>query len=471
MPATDRMKVLAVAGILLVSAGAGIATLNDDAPADETKTLDRSSTEAPPSSSGEASGSSGPAVTQTQVSGPSQYEGKVLKEWTKSFDGAPSTGNLDLRIDHGPVKVVGWDKPKYHIMVLQGKDKGQKAHDYETKVSFSDQGGSDAINVKLTVDRDGTYGVGVESAAGSTEDPHRKRAIVAFVPAETSYEEVNACSGQEHQFENAWEDTWGSAPWPWAQNEVKVDVACMKSDSSPDAAVHADLRMENNESEEEEDHPFGIEASGASNIDASTLTLASSYGDLKLQNVGASDMLVLAEHGSIGARGLSADNASLVTGYGDVAVRDAHGADLFAASSSGDVAVDFTPTGDGTLALLSDYGEVLTRVTPPGQVGYDIRTGTDYGDLTIAVSNTSVEKQSRQDNESWQDPSHWTGIFQENGYEKTATGTSASWDGAAVQTEIRAFTESGDVAVTDGSQGPIDWDGDDDEDDEDDGER
>lgn len=468
MLATDRLKIVAVAGLLLVSAGAGIAALTDDAPADERPDLETSSSQARDGSSGSSSGDQAPTAAQANSVGPSDYEDDVVfKEWTDSFDGAPASGSLDLRIDHGPVKVVGWDKPGYHVMVLQEPGDGQQAHDYETKAEFQDDSSGDSLDLTLTVERQGSYGVGVQSDAGSTEDPYRHRAIVAFVPAGTSFDEVNACSGHDHQFEDAWENAWRSVPWPWHDDETRVDVSCMEA-SGTGLAMHADLRYDDNESEEHEDHPFGIQAATVSGLDAETLTLANEHGDLAVKNTEAGQLTVLADHGDVEARGLSASNATLLSGHGDIQVRDADGADLAAASGSGDVAVDFTPTDDGTLALRTDHGEAVAGVAPASQVGYDVMTGTDHGDLTVALENTSVEKEDRYDNSSWQDPSHWTGWFQDDGYEKTAAGQSASWDDAAVQTEIRAFTDSGDVLVADGTQGPIDWDVEDDEDEDDD---
>jgi hypothetical protein len=460
---SDRMKVLAVAGLLLVSAGAAIATLGSDAPAQERSATDASAPGSASSSSGGASSSSSSTTVGAQDVGPSDYEGNVLEEWSGSFDSAPSTGHLDLRMDHGHVKVVAWDKPRYRVMLLQQSQDGQSANDYETKADFQDQSSGDAIDITLHVDREGTYGVGVDAEEASTEDPHPRRAVVAFVPAGTSYEDVNVCSGERHAFEQTWEDAWGSVPWPWSEDDPQVHPSCLKQQEQAGVAptVYADG---------DEEQKLGVERTGVHGLEASTLRLATEYGDLAVEDTDAGTLAALTGSGPIDVRNVAAENATFLTSHGDVLIAGASGADLAAVSGGGDLAVDHTPTADGTVALYSEYGEVDARVPAPGEVAYDVDTRTDHGDLTVALEDTSVDHENREDNRSWQDPSYWMNLFEDDGYEKSASAQTDNWGDDAIQTGIRAATEDGDIVVTDGTQ-PADLGDEGDNEDDEDGRR
>lgn len=461
MSRPDRWKVLVVAGLLLASAGAGVAVYQDDAPA-ETAAASQ-----PADETADEPGSAGDpglaADADAAPLSPSDVEGPVYEEYTGSFDAAPATGSLDLRIDHGPVRVVGWDKAGYNVMVLQENATDSQASDYETKVEFDDQSSQDHLDLSLVVDRDGTYAVNVETAAGSTGDgDHAHPAIVAFVPSATSYEDVTACSGQEHMFEQTWEDTWGSVPWPWADDDdVHVDPDCVGPDDSPGFHVNSDLTYQDDDEEEKTGYGF---TTGASGIEGSTLRVATGHGDAALQDVDFANMEVLSGHGDLVAQGLVSGNATLLTAHGDVKVQEARGADLAVTTEHGDIAAGVTPTASGTLDLTSEHGNVQALVAPADGRAYDVSTGTDHGEMTLAVANATVERTEHGENESWRDPSYWTGIFEErDGYEETATARTGNWDAAPIQATVLAGTDHGDVLVTDG-QASVTWDLSDDED-------
>lgn len=444
-----RWKVLVAAGLLLASAGAGIAWYEDDA-------SDRavSTTDAEPADPGSTGSSSSGLAAQADAPEltPEDVEGNVYKSFTGSFDSAPSSGSLDLRLDHGPVRVVGWDQPRYKVMVLQENSSGDgpSANDYETNVKFDDQSGEDSIDLSLVVDRDGTYGAAVQTNAASTEDPHRHVAVVAFVPSATSYEKVKACSGQEHMFEQAWEDSWGAVPWPW-EDDRKVDgeSGCVPTDDSPGFHVNIDARFRRGDDNETDHKPFGFRT-GAADLQGQKMSVTTGHGDARLEGVDVSQLLVISGHGDLEVRDVSSQNATLLAGHGDVLVEEAEGADLTVYTDHGDVGAAFKPTEPGSVQLLTEHGEVAAELAPADGRAYDATAATDHGELTLELSDATVERSDNEDNKSWQDPSYWTGIFQEDEtYEKTATAQTSNWESTAFQTQVLAATEHGDVVVTD----------------------
>lgn len=449
----SRWKAFTAAALLLVSAGFGVATIVPDdtseTPTTTTAaTTDDGATEDP--SAVEA------VATETAIEDPSDVDGPVLERFTGDRAEAPSTGTLDLRLDRGPIRVVAWDQPGYEVLVLQeNASEDQAVHDHATNVDFQDASSGDTLDLSLVVDRDGTYAVGAESQAGSTEDPHRKRAVIAFVPADTSYGDVLACSGQEWAFEDDWEEAWGTPDWPWGDHRrVDADEGCVATDEEPPVGVHLDVKRDDDD--EERSWSF---TTGADGLTGTTLTVADSYGDLELADVSFDEVSALAGHGSIAAQSLATSNGTLATEYGDVVVQDAEGADLNAFSGHGDAAVEFTPDDDGRLSLVTEYGDLAAQVATPSPPAYDVLAGTDHGEINVSLQDTTVETTDHDDNRSWQDPETYTGWLEEDGYEKTAEGQTNRYDGAATQTEVRAFTESGDVVVTDTSGDTIDVSG------------
>lgn len=440
-------KIVAVAGLLLVSAGAGLAWYEDDDPAGAAPA---SAAESPQRPDAPAPRDGSPSVAADGAAlSPGDVEGNVLESFSGSFGSAPSTGALDLRIDDGPVRVVGWDEPRYEVLVLQGNGTDSPSSDRETEVTFDDASGRDRIELSLVVDRQGTYGVGVQTDAASTGDGHAHPAAIAFVPASTTYESVTVCSGQEHAFERAWEDAWGSVPWPWSRgDDVDGEGDCVPGDESPHLQASVDARLEGNDNGSRHDPGF---VTGASGLEGESLRVATGHGDAAVEDVSFAQATILSGHGDLEVRDAAVGNATLLAGHGDVLVQGAQGADLSIYTDHGDVAAGFTPAGSGLVDVASDHGGVQVELAPAGPGAYDVLAGTDHGDLTLAVANATVERADREDNTSWQDPGYWTGILEEEeGYDETASARTQNWDGAGVRTDVVAGTDHGDVLVTDG---------------------
>lgn len=459
----SRWKAIAAAVLLLASAGAGVAAFAQDGPGDD-RAPETASSATGPAGDGEAPSTQDEetAVDASASSlSPDDFDDRVLERFSGDRARAPATGNLELRVDRGPVRVVGWDDPGYEVLVLQeNASDGPAVHDHETSVDWSDDSSGDTLDLKLDVTRDGTYGAGVQTDAGSTEDPHRDRAVVAFVPAGTDYQEVVACSGREGAFEHAWEDSWGSIPWPWGDRRDVEEDDCLASEDSPGFHLHADLRLEDDGKEK----AFPEVRTGITGIDGESVRVSSAYGAVDATDLDVGAFTALSGYGDVHAEGVTAGNASLLSGHGDVVAPGTSGEDVQAVTEHGDVAVGFTPEASGTLLLWSGHGKAELQVVPPDPVAYDVSAGTDHGTIDVSVQDLTVEVRDRDDNESWQEPSYWLSLFEDDGYEKTADGRSPSWSSTATRTEVRAFTDSGDVLVTDGLQTSVDFTMDDGED-------
>ncbi|MDX1612060.1 MAG: hypothetical protein R3185_06800, partial [Candidatus Thermoplasmatota archaeon] len=65
---------------------------------------------------------------------PEDFGGQAIETFEKDLDDPAVTGWLDLRIDDGAVRVIGWDQDAYKVMVLQPPTDDGAVHDQETEV-------------------------------------------------------------------------------------------------------------------------------------------------------------------------------------------------------------------------------------------------------------------------------------------------------------------------------------------------
>ncbi len=438
-------KTLAVALMLLVPAGVGMATLLEPDQTDGNV----STTSAPPPVTEDATASQEASTSTYDASSFTMPEGEVLETYEQSFSQPVETGALDLRIDRGAVRVVGWAQDAYKVVVLQEPTQGAEANDFEVQATFDDASQGDHLDLTLTVVQKGTVGVGTQVNDQGTQDPTPEVAIVALVPSSASYEEVQVCSGHLWALEERFEEVdW----WPFDEDAVNVDEICTGHDDTASASVNVGhVRVMSGE------HPEGLNVTfGVENLEGEALELYAEHQDVHVAGLNFAQAAFLLESGDVHGSHLAGSNHTVLTEYGDVSLGNVAVADLRAWSNSGDVTVDLVPRTTGTVDLLSEHGEIVVEVMRRGVVGVEMDAGTDYGDIVVQLTDAKVERNEEAEG-NWQDPGYWTGWLQDDGsYEHKATAETRGFDGDPVHLTLQAFTDSGDILVTDGSAPAMD---------------
>lgn len=371
-----------------------------------------------------------------------------------TFDEAPATGALDLRVDRGAVHVEAWDEPAYEVKVVQ-----TPTDDDRTEVTVDDASGADEINVSVTVDRRERTGADVETPAGNAGDGSVERAIVAKVPASTSFELVHACEGERGAVHDTVDDTLDQLP---GSEDDDTREACVVSDDPEGFDVTIDADPEENERE------LNV-TWGAHGLTGETLELSADHGDAFLSNLTFAQVHVATEHGDLKAIDLDTDTLKAATDHGDLALvgdlgeveaTAEHGAlrvsgtadtasvdaehgdvrvngdvgDGSIHAEHGDVSLRLEPTTDGAFNVTAEHGDVTAAVPEEPTYGYDVLASTEHGDVNVTLDDTETQASSQDGEESDEERVH---VRTENYAERE------------IQLDLVLENEHGDVVVGD----------------------
>lgn len=429
-----------------------------------------------PASLGVATYSDNVTVPYLEGSGEAnETEGEVVESFEASFDEPIETGVLDLRIDHGQVKVVGWEKNAYKVEVIQ-----TPTEDDRTTVEFTDDSEGSELNLSVIVDRQRQSGAHVDAGEQEVGEDHVDKAIVAHVPASATYESVYACEGQESMVSETIEDGLSRVPGI----EEHDDKACVPAGDQPE--MRGSIQID----ADDDDQTLNI-TWGAIGLDGEQLTMRADYGDIQFEELDFETIEVVTDYGDLSGQTVTAEKAKLVTDYGDITIDQLDVNTFKAVSDYGDLQLDGTLgetdittqygdvdlTGDvakGTIttdhgeitvngtfdkgSMTTDYGDVILRLTPTetgaldvtsdhGAIsafvpkgedyGYDVTAATDHGDVVVGLEDASTEG----DNASAEDEDdHDDG--------ETVHAKTENFEERAVQLTLDLDTDYGDVWVT-----------------------
>lgn len=404
------------------------------------------------------------------------FGGEIIAEEEGSFEAVPETGSLDLRIDRGMVRVIGWDKPAYHVLAIQEPSSNNGTSDYETNVEIQVDDSEDRLDITATLDREGTYSVSASAGSLQMGESHRDTALVAYVPAGTSYEEIFACEGQAHN--SAWDDAAETLPYVEQENETE----CLPAEDSPtmggQISINANQQRSLNvttgaQALTGETFTLVVEHSDIelSELDVDELNLETDHGDVAARDITADEAQVRTDHGDLLATGWDAETLALESDHGDVALNGTvsqaevttdHGdlllkgdydkatistdhGDVLAAATieqgsittdHGDIALRLDPQASGELSLDTDHGDVLVQVPTGPALGYDVTAKTDHGEVAINLTDARTTSTAGEDEDDHDDGEivH----ARTNGFENRPT-----------QVTMTTTSDHGDILVTD----------------------
>lgn len=376
-------------------------------------------------------------------------DGETLETFEGGVPEEVTAGELDLRIDRGAVRVVGWDQPRYRIEVLQEATDGD-AGQRETTAAFDESVDGDTIALEVVVDREGSSlpSVRAGSQTAGAEDPDR--AIVAHVPERLTYESVHACEGQSFQGPNLTEPliSWGNeecvasddaihGSWSVhvdARGEDGLDVSWgLEGVDGREALLEVDDgHVEFNDTEftklEARTDNGPIEGSAA----AETVALATDNGDVDL-DLEASEARVLTDDGEIELDGpieaLDAD-----TDNGGVDVESDVLSEGSIVTDNGPIEVNVLPARSGQLTLETDNGPIDVYLGHEDDVGYLAHGVADSGRVQIALVD---ETNPREENVTADERDH--------GDQEVAK--TQAYERLPVQLEIDASTDNGAIEI------------------------
>lgn len=386
------------------------------------------------------------------------FNGEVIREETGAFDEEVTDGTLDLRVDRGAVRVIGWDKPEYRVVVVEEPHEGAEASDYETIVEFEDRSSGSTLDLKVIADRQGTHRV-QQDGDGVRTGEHVDLAIVAWVPASADYIKVRACSGQD-SFWNGAIETVDEALGEVAEVRSS-EHDCVPAEDTPSTMGQISINDDGNST--------GLNVTSgvvglhgdllraftsygtieAEQVDFETIQLESDYGGIELVDAAAEKTEAHTEYGAITAQNLETSDLDLASDYGDVEV-DGTAEDaeihteygdilLTGAFDTLDVATDYGAVrGDldiqasGAYEIATEYGDVELSVPAQDAIGYDVQASTEYGDVEVDLEDASRQGESQDDEEDDGESAHVR---------------TAGYDDRAIQVEMDITTDYGDVDV------------------------
>lgn len=383
-------------------------------------------------------------------------EGEVVETYEADLDPVPSTGELDLRIDHGAVRVIGWDKPSYQIQVIRAASTASVPDDPEIQRDFQDDSTDDHLDLNLTVDQEGVFEVEAGPNQAHIGTGGENVAIVAKVPRSIAYTSIYACQGQ-----------WRESPdvvQPPRTAQADEDGPCLEPEeptSSPGTAVvrvGSDPGLNVTTGAESLDGTeLAVETTNddiaAASIDFDTLTLSTNNGDIDAENLTAGELVLHSNNGDVLAQAIDADASKIASNNGDLDLEGAFG-ELQAESNNGDVSVDGEATGG---SLVSNNGRVDAKLVPTavgemevssnnGEVTLEVPTGQRYGyDATAQTNNgeAEVDLSGAQDQGAEDASDH-----DRQGSDQART---QGFEGREIRWTITASSNNGDVLVHDGS--------------------
>lgn len=389
------------------------------------------------------------------------YNGEIIEEFTGTFDEEVTEGTLDLRVDRGAVRVIGWDKPEYRVIVIAEPHEEAELSDYETTVEFKDRSSGSTIDLKAIADREGTYRIQQDDHGVQTGE-HVDLAIVAWVPASADYTKVRACSGQDHYVSGAW-DTVEEVLGNVSETE-REDHGCVPAEDTPSTMGHISINHESNSTGLNVttgvvglhgDLLWAFTDYGSIDVEQvtfETVRMASDYGGIDLVDVTADRVDAVTDYGTIDAQALDttklkmasdygdltiegeAEEAKLATDYGDILVSGSFDS-LDITTDYGDVAGDLDVRASGTYDVRTDYGDVMISVPAQDAIGYDVEAATDHGDVEIDLVDARREGQAQDEDEDEHDD------------EEAEHVRTRGFDDRAIQVEMDITTDYGDVTV------------------------
>ncbi len=386
------------------------------------------------------------------------FNGKIVHEETGSFDEPVTEGTLDLRVDRGAVRVIGWEKPEYRVIVVEEPHEDAALSDQETSVEFEDRSSGSTIDLKVVADRQGTYRVQQDGDGVRTGD-HVDLAIVAWVPASAQYSTIRACSGQDSFWSGAIstaDDVLGEIA------EVRDgDHGCVPAQETPSTMGQISINHEGNSTGLnvtsgvvglQGDALRALTSYGSIEVTEAgfeTIDLDSAYGEVALADVTAGSVEVSTDYGAITARELEVTDLELASGYGDLTVQGTAEAaeiateygsillegtfdDLDVSTEYGDLAAELAVRASGAYDLSTEYGNVELSVPARDAIGYDVVASTEYGDVDVDLQDASRQGDAGEEDDEDREREH----VRTDGF-----------DERAIQVEMVIETEYGDVDV------------------------
>lgn len=386
-------------------------------------------------------------------------DAEVVKTYEKEYETQLKTGELDLRIDRGSVRVIGWSNNSVKVKVLQ-----TKTSDDRTEVQITDETEGSHLNLSVLVDRNRQHGISVDAGPVDQGEEPVDKAIIAYVPESVSYDKVHACEGEQWFLSKAYHDVADRVPG--MDDEEDADV-CVPADTRPEG--HGTIQIGSSEDRKHLNVTWGaiglhgkalemridygnadLEALDFQTIDlktdygnvdglqlsAETLDVTSDYGDISLNGTFGT-VNAVTDYGDLTIRG-SVSKADVTTDYGQVTVSGQLSEGSFV-SDYGDVTLQLTPQTSGQIEVTTDYGDVAVTVPDAQRYGYDVSAATDYGDIMIGLDDARSVSSDQGD---------------EGGEEEHDDGEQAhvrtnGYQDRTVTIQMGITTDYGDVWVTD----------------------
>lgn len=384
------------------------------------------------------------------ASGDEAAEGETIETFEGDVAEEVTSGVLDLRIDRGSVKVVGWEQDRYEIQVLQESTDGRS--DGETTTEFQETVEDDKLTLELVVDRESSVGspVGTQGQEVGSDAP--ERAIVAHVPQSLDYESIYACEGQGYQAPNA------SLPVSVRSGHTE----CVNSDQPLDFQPRIHVNHRGDDGLNVTSGLVGIDGTQAelafdnnpivlAEIGFETLVAETDNGGIEGANVTTQQLAVHTDNGHVdlGVDAESADvhmdngHVTLVGEIGTIDARSDNGAIDVVSSAiaegsivtdNGAIEVHLDPAESGDLSLETDNGAIEAFLAHSEDVGYFAEGASDNGDVDIAL----VDERSADDD----DPTE-----EHERYGEHEVAHTAGYEGKDIQFGITAETDNGGIQI------------------------
>lgn len=405
----------------------------------------------------------------------SAEEAEVIASYAQDYEANLTTGELDLRIDEGEVRVVGWANDSVSIEVLQ-----TPTDDDRTKATIQDDTAGEHLNLSVVVDRQERTGVSAEIGPLSQGDDDPERAIVAYVPMDVAYQRVYACEGETSAVSQTIDDALDRLPG----TEEHEREACVPADGQPETGGTIGINSGRDDPTLDvtagvfDLHGDALELSfddadlGVDRVDFAMARISTDNGDVTGTSVTLGDLKATTDNGDVDLSGsiskvhATTDNgdvdlrsditqAALTTDNGQVTVVGSL-ADGTIDTDNGDVILQLEPRASGSLDVTTDNGDVAVTVPEAQRYGYDVEASTDNGDIVIGLEDvrkagTTQGNASEDDHREDRDRVH---------------ARTHGFDSREIQLGLSLATDNGDVWVTDASDAVDDRE---DEDDGDDG--
>lgn len=401
------------------------------------------------------------AVDADDANDADERDGVVVETYQRSFDRELATGELDLRVDRGHVQVHAWDEAAYEVQVLRDEVPEDRVSDHGTEVEFDDATEDDHLALSLVAQRSGTYSAEAgQDGVRSGEDVDLL--VVAHVPADVTYEEALACSGEAPPLSTVLdpvEDVLETG------EDEDHDRCVETAEVSPRGQIVASSAEDDRGRVDNRSGLWGLEGETAmvtvrdSDVhlaDASfgTAHLLTRNGDAAAEQSRADDLVLATRNGDATATDVTAESASLHSRNGDLDARadanevsaasrngdvDVHGAfaDAEVSSRNGDVELTATELNSGSLTADTRNGHVDVHLPDQPDTGYEATGESRSGDVEIRLED--AEQVGTASDEEREDREH----ARTNGYEEKAT-----------QVDVDATSRNGDVTVLEEGAGP-----------------